>query len=299
MEFVHGPSTTRIGDLEVTRLGFGAMQLPGPRVWGEPRDPDRARAVLRTAVELGINLIDTSWYYGPLVANRLIAEVLHPYADDLVIASKLGGCRTPDGGWGIALRPDELRAGCDEDLRTLRRDRLDVVHLRWTRGAEVPFRESLDAMIALIDEGKIRHLALSNVTLAQLEDALTRVPVVAVQNLYNVAEGARQLEGSVQTVVADQERIVDLCAERGIAFLPFCSLAIPGRSRPTPAALDEIAARHGATVSQVAIAWLLARSPTMLPIPGTSSPAHLAENWAARTIALSVDDRAVIDALRA
>src|SRR5579884_4099776 len=170
-DFAHLPHTARLGDLHVRRIGFGAMQIPGPMVWGEPRDPERARAVLCRCVELGIQLIDTSWYYGPHVANRLIAEVLHPYPKDLVIATKLGGMRRPDKSWGPALRPEELRRGCDEDLRGLRLERIDVVHLRWIEGAGVPFDEALDAMIALRDEGKVRHLALSNVTMRQVSDA--------------------------------------------------------------------------------------------------------------------------------
>src|SRR4249920_2371882 len=148
-DFAHGPATIRLGDLTVKRLGFGAMRLPGPMVWGEPQDPERARRVLRRVVELGINLIDTSWYYGPLVSNRLIAEALHPYRSGLVLATKLGGRRTPDQGWASAVRPDELKAGCEEDLRSLRLERVDVAHLRWMPQNEVPFLESLDAMIAL------------------------------------------------------------------------------------------------------------------------------------------------------
>ena len=180
--------TLRLGDLEVARLGFGAMRLPGPEVWGEPEDPARAREVLRRVVSLGINLIDTAWYYGPHVANRLIAETIHPYPKDLVIATKLGGKRLPDKGWAFFGRPEELREGCETDLRELRRDVLDVVHFRYMgKHAPVSFTESLDAMIALKNEGKIRHLALSNVGVAELEIALARTPIVAVQNLYSVA----------------------------------------------------------------------------------------------------------------
>ena len=293
------PATVRLGDLEVRRLGFGAMQLPGPGVWGEPRDLARAHAVLRRAGQLGIDFIDTSWYYGPLVANRLIAEVLHPYRAGLVIATKLGGCRTADGGWGIALRPDELRAGCEHDLRSLRRDHLDVVHLRWTVGADVPFGEALGAMVQLAAEGKIRHLALSNITRAQLDQALAEgVAIVAVQNLYNVAAGERQLGGRADSVVAEQELLIDECTARGIAFLPYFSLAIPGARLPPSPALAAIAEARGATISQIAIAWLLARSPVMLPIPGTSSAAHLDENWAAREIALSSEEVAAIVSAR-
>jgi aryl-alcohol dehydrogenase-like predicted oxidoreductase len=159
--FAHLPSTLKLGDIEVKRLGFGAMQLPGPAVWGEPRDPERARAVLRRVVELGIDLIDTSWYYGPHVSNRLIAETLHPYPRGLVLATKLGGKRAPDRGWAAFIRPEELRQGCEEDLRSLRLDRIDVVHLRWIGQGDVPFLESLDAMIAMQKEGKIRFIGVS------------------------------------------------------------------------------------------------------------------------------------------
>jgi pyridoxine 4-dehydrogenase len=297
--FAHLPSVTKLGDLEVGRVGFGAMQLPGPFVWGEPRDPEKARAVLRRVVELGINLIDTSWYYGPHVANRLIAETLHPYPAGLVLATKLGGKRTPDRGWVAALRPEELREGCEQDLRTLRLERVDVVHLRWIGQADVPFRESLDAMIELQKQGKVRHIALSNVTLAQVDEALARTPIVAVQNLYNVAAGEKRLGALPHAVVAAQEQIVDLCADRGMAFLPFFPLALPGAPKTSAPALAAIATRHARSEAQVAIAWLLARSPTMLPIPGTSSPAHLDENWAARELALSADEIAEITRARA
>jgi pyridoxine 4-dehydrogenase len=283
--FAHPPATTQLGDLTVQRLGFGAMQLPGPMVWGEPRDPAAARAVLRRVVELGIELIDTSWYYGPLVANRLIAETLYPYPKQLVIATKLGGRRTDDKGWAAALTPELLRKGCEEDLRGLRLERIDVVHLRYMHG-DVPFLEALDALRALQSAGKIRHIALSNVTFAQIEQALGRTPIVGVQNLYNVAFGEGRLGQFQYAMVQEQERIVDFCAARGIAFLPFFPLALPGPKRDTPEVLTRIARQRGVTVAQVALAWLLARSPTLTPIPGTSSLAHLEENWAARTLAL-------------
>lgn len=291
-DFAHGPATVRLGDLEVRRLGYGAMQLPGPGVWGEPKDPERARAVLRRVVELGINLIDTAWFYGPLVSNRLIAETLHPYPSDLVLACKLGGKRTPDKGWAPFIRPDELRQGCEEDLRSLKLERLDIAHLRFMN-AGVPFTEALDALIGLQREGKIRHIALSNVNAAQVEQALARTPIVAVQNAFNIARGQGAIEKATHAAVEDPDAVVDLCAARGIAFLPFFPLV--GSSLDKPAtALDKIAKKHGATPAQIVIAWLLARSPTMLPIPGTSSVAHLEENWAARSIALSPEELAAI-----
>ncbi len=296
-DFAHLPRTTRLGDLEVCRLGFGAMQLPGPMVWGPPKDPAAARAVLRRAIDLGINLIDSAWYYGPRISHQLIAETLYPYPKDLVIVTKLGGWRTDDKGWVMALRPEELRRGCEEDLRLLRLERIDVVHLRWGEQAGVTFRESLDAMVELQREGKIRHIALSSVTLEQLRDAMTRASIVGVSNLYNVAHGERRLGRLPQMATAGQEEIVDLCAASGMAFLPFFLLAIPGPRRENEA-LTRVARHHGVTEAQVAVAWLLARSPTLAPIPGTSSLAHLEENWAARTICLSKEEFEAIAAAR-
>jgi pyridoxine 4-dehydrogenase len=287
------PATVRLGDLEVQRMGYGAMRLPGKDVWGDPDDPARARQVLRRAVELGINLIDTAWYYGPLVANRLIAEALHPYPRDLVIATKLGGKRLPDKRWAPALRPEELRKGAEEDLRTLRLERLDVVHLRHMPAAGVPLMESLDALLVMQAEGKIRHLALSNVGTRELEQALARTPIVAVQNMYSVSGGGGAFARQAHSEVDDPEAVVELCTRKQIAFLPFFPLAVGKVAQDRPA-LVAIAARHRASPAQIALAWLLARSPVMLPIPGTSSVEHLEENWDARRIALSPEELAAI-----
>lgn len=292
-DHAHAPATIRLGDLEVKRMGFGAMRLPGKEVWGEPDDPSRALRVLRRAVELGINLIDTAWYYGPLVANRLIAEALHPYPPDLVIATKLGGKRLPDKRWAPALRPEELRQGAEEDLRTLRLERLDVVHLRHMPTAPVPFMESLDALVALKAEGKIRHLALSNVNAQQVGQALERTPIVAVQNMFNVSVGSSTSAAPSYSEVDDPVAVLDLCTQKDIAYLPYFPLAMGKVDRSAPA-LHAVAQRHGASPAQIALAWLLARSPVMLPIPGTSSVEHLEQNWEARRIALSPDDRAAI-----
>jgi pyridoxine 4-dehydrogenase len=289
----HPPATVRLGDLEVQRLGYGAMRLPGKDVWGDPEDPARAHRVLRRAVELGIDFIDTAWYYGPLVANRLIAEALYPYPPNLVIATKLGGKRLPDKGWAPALRPEELRKGAEEDLRTLRLERLDVVHLRHMPAAGVPLMESLDALLAMQAEGKIRHLALSNVGARELEQALRRTPIVAVQNMYNVSGGGGAIAKQTHSEVDDPEGVLELCARRNIAFLPFFPLAVGNVARDNPV-LTAIAGKHGASPAQIAIAWLLARSPVMLPIPGTSSVEHLEQNWDARRIALSTDEVAAI-----
>jgi aryl-alcohol dehydrogenase-like predicted oxidoreductase len=291
--FAHGPATIRLGDLEVRRLGYGAMRLPGKDVWGEPADPDRARALLRRAVELGVNLIDTAWYYGPYVANRLIFEALHPYPRDLVIATKLGGKRLPDKGWAPAARPEELRRGAEDDLRTLHLERLDVVHLRYMAGAGVPLMESVDALLAMQAEGKIRHLALSCVDAKQVEAVLARTPVVAVQNMLSVAGSGGALARYTHSEVKSPGAVLDLCTARGIAYLPYFPLGAGGVEQLKPA-LAAIAARHRASPSQVALAWLLARSPAILPIPGTSSIAHLEENWEARRIALSPEEMAAI-----
>jgi aryl-alcohol dehydrogenase-like predicted oxidoreductase len=281
--------TIRLGDLEVRRLGYGAMRLPGKEVWGEPDNPDAARAVLRRAVELGVNLIDTAWFYGPYVSNRLIFEALHPYPRDLVIATKLGGKRLPDKGWAAAARPEELRKGAEDDLRTLHLERLDVVHLRYMKASGVPFLESLDALLALQSEGKIRHLALSCVAVPEIEAALARTPIVAVQNVYSVTGGGGMMARMTHSEVEAPEAVLELCAARGIAFLPFFPLAVGNIAKEQPA-LAAIAERHAASPSQIALAWLLARSPVMLPIPGTSSIAHLEENWDARRIALSPEE---------
>lgn len=287
--FGHGPATIRLGDLEVQRMGFGAMRLPGKDAWGEPDDPAHARKLLRRAVELGIDFIDTAWFYGPFVANRLIAEALHPYPRDLVIATKLGGKRLPNKGWAPALRPDELRRGAEEDLRTLRLERLDVVHLRHMPAAGVPLMESLDALIGLQAEGKIRHLALSNVNAQELEQALARTPIVAVQNMFNVSGGGGALAKQTHSMVEDPEGVLDSCTKKQIAYLPFFPLAARDKS-----VLASIAGAHGASPAQIALAWLLARSPIVLPIPGTSSIEHLEQNWSARRITLSSDELAAI-----
>jgi aryl-alcohol dehydrogenase-like predicted oxidoreductase len=289
----HPPATIRLGDLEVHRLGYGAMRLPGKEVWGEPDDPERARAVLRRAVELGINFIDTAWYYGPFVANRLIFEALHPYPRDLVIATKLGAKRLPDKAWAPSARPEELRRGVEDDLRTLQLERLDVVHLRFMASSGVPLMESLDALVAMQAEGKIRHIALSGVDAQQVETALARTPIVAVQNMFSAAgSGGRPIRFSSAEVEAP-EAVLELCAARGIAFIPFFPLAAGQIAKHQPA-LSTIAEKYAASPAQIALAWLLARSPVILPIPGTSSLAHLAENWEARRIALSPQEVAEI-----
>ena len=276
--FAHGPETIKLGDLEVRRLGYGAMRLPGKGVWGEPEDTATAHAVLHRAIELGINFIDTAWYYGPLVSNRLIVEALHPYPRDLVIATKLGGKRLPDKSWVNAITPDELREGVHTDLRTLKLEQLPVVHLRWIDHAAISFEEALDVLIDLQKVGKIRHLALSNVTVEQLEAARKKTPIVAVQNMFNVNGSTGPAPSA-----ANPEAVLAACEEAGIAFLPYFPLS---GGAAGPASIDQVAKRLNCSSAQVSIAWLLARSPVMLPIPGTSKITHLEENVGAVHVAL-------------
>jgi aryl-alcohol dehydrogenase-like predicted oxidoreductase len=274
----------RLGDLTVNRMGYGAMRLPGPGVWGEPVDRDQAKAVLQRAVALGVKLIDTAGYYGAHVADRLIAEALYPYSPDLVIVSKVGAARDAHGGWGPAARPEQIRAEIDDDLRALRLERLDLVHCRYAEMSGVPLSESLGALIDLRDQGKVRHIGVSNVSAGQLAEAQGITEIVSVQNRYSVTDRA-------------DEDIVDLCSEQSIAFMPFFPLGI-GELAQGQGALAAVAERHGATPAQIALAWLLARSPVMLPIPGTSSLAHLEENVAAAAIRLTDEDLAELDGQR-
>jgi len=278
MRFAHGPETIRLGDREVRRLGFGAMRLPGKDVWGEPADPATAHAVLRRAIELGVNFIDTAWYYGPIVANRLIAEALYPYPSDLVIATKVGGKRGTDKSWLPALHPEEIRVAIDDDLRSLRLERLPVVHLRWFDQNDIDFGTALDVLISAQREGKLQHIALSHVTAQQLEAALAKTPIVAVQNM--LAAGAND---------AAALAVLTACEQRGIPFIPFS----PPSVAAGVSAHEAIAKRVGCTPMQLQIAWWLARSRVMLPIPGTSKITHLEENAGAVHVAL--DDATVAE----
>jgi pyridoxine 4-dehydrogenase len=263
------------GDLGVRRLGFGAMRLTGDGVWGEPPDHEAALAVLRRAVDLGINLIDTADSYGPDVSERLIAEALHPYPDDLVIATKGGLLRPGPGRWDPDCRPEHLREACEGSLRRLRLERIHVYQLH-TVDREVPLEESLGALIELRDEGKIAHIGISNVDVDQLERALEMTQVVSVQNRFNLVD-------------RDSEPVLEACERRGIAFIPWFPLATGSLARPG-SALDRAAASHQAAPAQVALAWLLARSQVMLPIPGTGSVEHLEENVAAAGVRLDRDE---------
>lgn len=276
LRFAHTPETIRLGDLEVRRLGFGAQRLPGKDAWGEPTDPATAHAVLHRAVELGVNFIDTAWYYGPWVANRLIKEALHPYPTDLVIATKVGEARGDDQSWKQALRPEQLRVGIEDDLRTLALERLPVVHLRWSPQSDVPFEAALETLVIEQRAGKLQHIALSNVSVEQLEQALAMTPIVAVQNA--LVAGAND---------PGHEAVLLACEQRGIAFIPF---ALPGGG---PQANAAIARRVNCKPRQLAIAWMLARSPVILPIPGTSKILHLEENLGAVHVAL--DDTTIAE----
>lgn len=258
------------GDLPVRRLGFGAMRITGPGIWGEPRDRDEAIATVRRAVELGVNLIDTADAYGPTVSERLIAEALHPYPDDLVIATKGGLTRSGPNRWSPDGRPQHLRGACDESLGRLKLEQIPLYQLHRVDPA-VPIADSIGALVQLKDEGKIRHIGVCNVSDDQLGQALAITPVVSVQNRYG--HGDRS-----------SEAIVDRCEVEGLAFLPWAPL---GGGRVDDLALDRVAAAHGATVRQVALAWLQARSPAILPIPGTGSVAHLEENLAAGVLTLA------------
>jgi pyridoxine 4-dehydrogenase len=268
------------GDLEVHRLGYGAMRITGPGIWGPPEDPERAKAVLRRCLELGIDFIDTADSYGPEVSENLIAETLHPYPDGLVIATKGGLERTGPGRWPRNGRPEHLRQACEGSLRRLRVDRIDVYQLH-SPDNKVPYEDSIGALSELQDEGKIRHIGISNVSVAQLDAAREIVDVATVQNRYSLTD-------------RDSEDVLAACEEHGIGFIPWYPLA-SGRLADPGGPVDEAARAHDATPGQVSLAWLLRRSPNMLPIPGTSSVEHLEENFAAGDLELSDEDFARLD----
>jgi pyridoxine 4-dehydrogenase len=263
------------GELRVNRLGFGAMRITGEGIWGEPPDRDEALRVLRRAVELGVNLIDTADSYGPEVSERLIAEALHPYPKGLVIATKGGFRRPGPGRWVQDGRPEHLRAACEGSLRRLRLDRIDLY--QWHRvDPHVPMEDSLGALKELQDEGKVRFVGLSEVSVEQLHRAQQVVPIVSVQNRYNLTD-------------RHWEDVVGECERQELGFLPWFPLATGDLARPG-GPLDRVAARHGAMPGQIAIAWLFHRSPVMLPIPGTSRVRHLEENVAAASVKLLPED---------
>jgi aryl-alcohol dehydrogenase-like predicted oxidoreductase len=263
------------GDLEVQRLGFGAMRITGEGVWGPPEDLEEARRVLHRVVELGLNLIDTADSYGPEVSENLIAEALHPYPDDLVIATKGGLRRTGPGQWPRDARPERLKECCEGSLRRLKRERIDLYQLH-APDPKVPYADSVGALKELQEEGKIRHVGVSNVSTEELEEAREIVDVVSVQNRYNLED-------------RHSEDVLEACEQAGIVFIPWFPLAT-GRLADSGGPLDRIAREHDATPAQIAVAWLLARSPVMLPIPGTSSVEHLEEDVGAMQIQLSREE---------
>ena len=256
------------GELEVRRLGFGAMRVTGDGIWGPPRDPDAARALLRHVVASGVTLVDTADSYGPEVSEQLIAEALHPYPDGVVIATKGGWTRRGPGRWNADCRPERLRECCEASLRRLRVDRIDLYQLH-TVDPDVPIEESLGALADLQREGKIRHVGLSNVDVDELERGRRVVEVVSVQNRYNLGDRS-------------SDPVLRACEDAGIGFMPWAPL---GHGRD--ATLDDVAHQVGATPAQVALAWLLCRSHAMLPIPGTSSREHFDENMGAAAVRLS------------
>lgn len=270
------------GDLPVYRLGFGAMRITGKGIWGEPEDREECLAVLRRSIELGVNLIDTADAYGPDVSEELIAQALYPYADGLVIATKGGLVRSGPDQWSPDGRPEHLREALEGSLRRLRLDQIDLYQFH-RPDPEVPFEESVGTFADMRKEGKVRHVGLSNVTTDQLATAQKIVPIASVQNRYNLTD-------------REHEDVLNACEQQGIGFIPWFPLAT-GELAKHGSRLDEIAQAHDARPSQIALAWLLKRSPIMLPIPGTSKVAHLEENMSATGIQLSDGEFKEIDAL--
>jgi aryl-alcohol dehydrogenase-like predicted oxidoreductase len=266
------------GDLPVNRFGFGAMRLTGEGIWGEPADREECKRVLRRAVELGINFIDTADSYGPEVSERLIAETLYPYPEELAIATKGGLIRPGPGRWDPDGRPQHLRAACEGSLKRLRVEQIDVYQFH-RPDPKVPFEESVGALVELKKEGKIRHIGLSNVTVEQVERAQKLTPIVSVQNRYSVFERT-------------SEPVLEYCSGEDMAFLPW--RPVEGGTL-NAGVVAEIARRNNATPSQIALAWLLAHSPAMLPIPGTSKVAHLEENLGAVALELAPAELAELD----
>jgi len=276
---VSAAGTITIGELEVDRLGYGAMRITGPGIWGPPADEDGAVALLRRAVELGVDFIDTADSYGPNVSEELIARALHPY-DGIVIATKGGLTRSGPGVWNRDGRPEHLREALEGSLRRLRLERIDLYQLHRI-DPNVPLESSLEALIEARAAGTIRHIGLSNVSMAELDVACEMVEIVSVQNRYSVLD-------------REDDALVAACEERGIAYIPWFPLAA-GRAGESVEALDGVAAAHGASNGQVALAWLLARSPAIVPIPGTSRIDHLEENLAAGELALSPQELRELD----
>ena len=274
-----GAGTFTLDGSIIDRMGFGAMRLTGKGIWGEPEDPEEARAVLRRAIELGVTFIDTADSYGPEVAERLIGETLSPYPEDLVVATKGGLVRPGPSQWESDGRPEHLREACEGSLKRLKVEQIDLYQLHRI-DPKVPSEEQFGVLAELREEGKIRHVGLSEVGVEEIEQAREILPIVTVQNRYNLTD-----RGS--------EDVLDFCEREGIGFIPWFPLATGDLACPG-GPLDEIAAHHDSTPGQVALAWLLARSPVMLPIPGTSSVEHLEENVAAAELRLSDEELATL-----
>ena len=267
-----------LGDMPVRRLGYGAMRITGEGIWGEPEDRDGAIAVLMRAIELDVNFIDTADSYGPHVSEELIAEALHPYPDDLVIATKGGLTRPGPSNWQPDCRPERLKKCCEASLQRLKLDTIDLYQLH-TPDPKVPFEESVGALSELRDEGKVRHVGLSNVGRSHIDTARGIVPIVSVQNRYSLT-------------ARDSEEVLKKCEDEGMGFIPWFPLDAGGMARD---AIEEVARKHEASPMQVALAWLLAHSPATLPIPGTSSIAHLEENVEAAALRLDDEDLSKLD----
>ncbi len=268
------------GDLAIHRMGFGAMRITGTGIWGEPKDPMEAKRVLKRSLDLGINFIDTADSYGPEVSERLIGEALHPYPKGLIIATKGGLTRQGPNAWQPVGRPEYLRQCVEMSLRRLKLDRIDLYQLHRI-DPKVPVEESLGVLKELQGEGKIRHIGLSEVNAEEIARATRTVPIVSVQNLYNIANRA-------------SEATLKYCEKQGLGFIPWFPVAAGKLAQPG-GVLDKAAKTHGATVAQLALAWLLHRSPVMLPIPGTSSVSHLEENTAAAELKLTDGEWAAIE----
>ena len=285
-------TTSFLGNKPIRRVGFGAMQLAGPGVFGPPRNPDAARAVLRRAIELGVDHIDTAQYYGPDTVNELIHDTLHPYPDMLKLVTKVGGSRDGEGNWLPAQSPAELRAGVEANLRSLEVERMDLVNLRRMDehgSSDVPLAEQLGVLEDMRGEGKLDLIGISTVTLETVREALELVDIGEVQNAFSILDRR-------------DDPIIDFCREREIAFVPYFPLGSAFTGGPARIAKDPAIARvgekHGVTSSQIALAWLLHHYDRLLLIPGTSSVAHLEENLAVGEIALDADDMAALDAVQ-
>ena len=273
--------------LNVKRFGYGTMRLTGPGIWGEPANRPEALQILKRCIESGINFIDTADYYGEDVTNRLIAEALHPYPDDLVICTKVGGTRKPDKSWITFNRPENLRSSIENNLRTLKREQITLVHFRIIAGGDVPFKESMDAMFEMQKEGKILHVGVSNVSPDELKAAIAMGNIATVENMFGHAQrNSKQLAHGGET--RGGEEVLAICEENKIPLIPYFSLfqSMPKKDER----ISTIAKKYNATDAQINLAWLLHHSPRILPIPGTSSLKHFEENLKATEIKLSGED---------